>query len=1435
MSGYLRHIELSRQLEKKAKEASENRQRAEDRLQQLHHLVEAAKKADCPVDEAEALLAQANSAVGAKDYKLALEKTREGEDKARAAFVQHTEKVLDSSEAVLHLLRQTELDTSEFSALLSSARDALEKGDFEAGLETAKRGWTKLEKTLHEHLSESFSSVQNRVLAAQALEKDTSTAEDLLAQARGALDASDYKEALNQTQEALGLLGRELDFEVEREEKVVKELLQAGSVLKADVSQVEAYLGKSKSAMEGGDYEKAIHNLTQARQEAERQLKQSIESGKASLEEPLEQAQKLGVDISSLARTAEDAVAVAKEGDYARASELIRQTLHDLDQAKFRLVQDTIASSRPKFLKAKELKVDIKETVEIFNKARTALQGGDHADALYYAQKGNEELDRLVEQASDAQTRMKALREEVHALTKEGEKLPDMDAILRDAQESLSRGDLKAWTAHVDRAEKALRTARADRCEEVLEEVKFMITLADDLGLNPVEERESMQESSQLLRSGDLARALDQAKNVRDGTEARLDGHFQSEIETLRSSLPQGKEPESITEVLLKAETALEVKDYGTARSLIQEAHEHADTVVRDYAASVLEGLQAAQDLVEAHDMSVDGLREATLAAKRAFEGDQVAQVVKVAQELRSVIRNLTQDAFDRVKANVVEARNKGIDITAQKETLKQAKEAVAQGDLLRGLVHLRDGDLSTQESLDLFKKVHDTMGAAAVLVAEGKKKEVNMTRAVELLMRGKSAFEAGQMERGLELARAARAEAEKELSVLNVTDRILSAKEALELAQAIQVDISPWANLLARAKKSLEKDDFREAVELAMEVESQARSGVRNSVHARIARAEGLLEKVQVAAPEIGELQSDLDTIRSLLEARELADAADRSQTALERAQNLANAYENTVRILREAEGLIPELESMSVKVSGPEKLLSKARKALEDGNLNLSRELGDEALSQLEKERGESIGRTIKSFEASVAKAQKDGINTAKAEKLLSQAREQFAAGAYEEALSLAMQSEAVVEKMGLQKEIAQNALENARKQIVALPTEVPYLTRLLSESETTFEAGDYVKSLEAAINATDELARIRENWEEVETAEDEAIKAYRMAESMGLETEQFDLLGEEAKSATGKGDLDGARETYERLATEATSAVSAHLTQLHNQIRNARVLCSLMDCDVDGLDERLSQGLGYLEEDQYTSAHEVLTGAMETVQTILSEAVETEIQETREILERARELGADVSDAEGRLELANAALEEGVFERAVRLTQEASEALKSQKDIHQRFAQVTTEAERLLKTARKFGIAAKKASKILERALKRKKEDPEAALQDAERSLSMVQEALDAFSPALELALEMEPAVAGADHPGTLTVRNTSKALAKDLEVEVLGDFEVRELDVPPSVRGNGEANVPVRLLFQSPGHVPVLVKTRAKRVIDDRAYEWEEVFEVPVTGA
>jgi tetratricopeptide (TPR) repeat protein len=296
-----------------------------------------------------------------------------------------------------------------------------------------------------------------------------------------------------------------------------------------------------------------------------------------------------------------------------------------------------------------------------------------------------------------------------------------------------------------------------------------------------------------------------------------------------------------------------------------------------------------------------------------------------------------------------------------------------------------------------------------------------------------------------------------------------------------------------------------------------------------------------------------------------------------------------------------------------------------------------------------------------------------------------------------------------------------------------------------------------------------------------------------------------------------------------------VSSYLTDLHGQVRNARVLSSLLDCEVEGLEDRLSEGLAYLEEDQFVSAHQVLSGSLVEVQKAMEAKVNEVIGEAEEAINHAADLSAEVDEARGHIAKAREALEARGYENAVQFAQQARESMDSLEDTAKQFVEATGEARTIITTAKKFGINVEAAEDSLDQAMALHESNPVAALENAHRSLEQVQEALDAFTPTLEWHLKAPRAAAGKDVEATLTIQNTSKALAKDLEVEVLGELEVKGLEVPPSVRANDEVALTFTLVFASSGEVPVMVKGKARRLIDEQEYDWEQVFQVKVKSA
>jgi hypothetical protein len=74
--------------------------------------------------------------------------------------------------------------------------------------------------------------------------------------------------------------------------------------------------------------------------------------------------------------------------------------------------------------------------------------------------------------------------------------------------------------------------------------------------------------------------------------------------------------------------------------------------------------------------------------------------------------------------------------------------------------------------------------------------------------------------------------------------------------------------------------------------------------------------------------------------------------------------------------------------------------------------------------------------------------------------------------------------------------------------------------------------------------------------------------------------------------------------------------------------------------------------------------------------------------------------------------------------------------------------------------------------------------------------------------------------------VTIKNTGKALAKDVDVEIEGAFELVEASTVPGLKPGAEESVVLRVIPKRSGDVPVKIKMTSRRQFDGKT----QLFEV-----
>jgi len=134
----------------------------------------------------------------------------------------------------------------------------------------------------------------------------------------------------------------------------------------------------------------------------------------------------------------------------------------------------------------------------------------------------------------------------------------------------------------------------------------------------------------------------------------------------------------------------------------------------------------------------------------------------------------------------------------------------------------------------------------------------------------------------------------------------------------------------------------------------------------------------------------------------------------------------------------------------------------------------------------------------------------------------------------------------------------------------------------------------------------------------------------------------------------------------------------------------------------------------------------------------------------------------------------------------------------------------------------------------ALKLKNVDMDMALSIAEKSLEQANKAMEAFAPILDASLSVKQASLNQWVQGEITLVNKGKALAKDIDIKILGDVEVKEINAIPALKAGGTIAVPIRIKLTSSGSVPLAIKLSGYRLLDEKVYDIEKLESVEVSA-
>ena len=1021
------------------------------RFTSAQSLIVASKNIGKDVRLAEDLLARARGAVENQDFELALTYTKDCLDNISTGLRDEAERSLQEAEALVKLALEIGAEAGRVPGLIERSRYEMDRGEFEKAVDTAKQARLEGEKNLQRSLElraadfhrlvrqaedlgasslgaqEIFRSVESalreqrygdaqallkraqqvlhdaqfqtvlatvarsreKFVTARSVGSDISGALEKLNQARNALQAGRFREALD--------FARQADTDVDRLAGEASELMQRVQAVARGIAEGER-LGLntaiSRQAMEAAKRAMEQRDLDTCRQQVETAAEELARAEYDRAMESIEQAefimsagQRAGADLGPSQRALEEAISAAKRRDYRAAIAHGVASRNAAESAVQKLMAERVRGVKAAmaFMGAESGSVR-----SLHEKAEAALGAKDFEAAFVYI----EEAEKLTE--GKTRDRATTFAKDLRALVELGDGLGGdtrtVAPVLRDVTAAIEKGH---YAGTLSLREGALKATTA-LLEDIFSLVKEKVVEAKSLNLEIAEMRELLKKARMAADTEDFGRALavlqdcdklaDEAMKLHKETYAVIS----TVAALIADAKKKGGEVTGTLETLLEAKRAFEAADYAKAMTLATAAKTETQRTMLLYVAG--QQVKSAREKVElAAEAGVDSphLRALLDEAREAMKAKDYEAALTLGQRAERESVSLLREKVTGLltAAETLLAGGEGAEHAEHEKGLQQARSLLQREDW--GAAVQIAADVRTRlESLK--KRGEEVQGAvrrAEDLVAEVESMNIEVPASRKLLEQAKRAVRAGQPSQAAELAGRCLEEIAKERDA-SIQKTIQRFEDALAQARKSGVNTRSAERVLERAKEELKASRYRQALALAMQSEKETeRASVQQEMASKaISTAERKLSSFKAQAPHVSSLVADA---KRAFEEGDYVLALDLAIRSGDELAKLKEVREDTSEVQRSALHVLEAARAILPDAGPLEKMATEAAAALAGGEVDRGQRIYQQVLDDAVRACGERLRSMVQSAETRLAYAERLGLDQGGARARLAEIR--------------------------------------------------------------------------------------------------------------------------------------------------------------------------------------------------------------------------------------------------------------------------------------------------------------------------------------------------------------------------------------------------------------------------------------------------------------
>ncbi len=1123
-----------------------------------------------------------------------------------------------------------------------------------------------------------------------------------------------------QLAEAVDGLNRTLQTEVPRLTERRDGARRAGLALLATARE----LGVESAALEGtvaADAERppvewadsvgAIERESQGVADSLRdRVRQTIESLRATLES----VRDFGVDpTAGLAQLTEISAQVPSAGP-AELPKLLGEARALTEEPVVGIVAGLLDEVRPKLVEARRLGRDPTEVFSAMNRAREALRLKIFSEALAASEEALERVSALTRELDGARTEAASLQSLLERLAASGFAATPFREPLARALQLLDRVELEPARAILNDTVRRLGTEAFAYFSDALEEHRRLGEIARERGFLPDGFEEGLVKVRRHLEDGEIAEGGELLAELEVQLRTAASPYVARRVEEMEKGFeefPEKSLVEPVRLLLADADVRLRVKeDLPASLESLRKAEREFSAIFAAHASALVEGLEEERRTLEAMGGTGDELQREIDEVQQIFNMGDFVKASRASQEIRTRAHQQmllrSEEAVSHAKLALVELGKMGLDAARFRDAFRSAQELAREHKYAPAYQAAVETEREAVELRREAQEVLDALARTTDLWQSLKQSGVAVDGYREEIAQARQSYQALELRAALSTLTALSERLAKEREGAEARRLLAEAGLLVQDARRLTLPVDPIDARVRAATAASAGAEGAKVLQEAGELHRELVGLVRPVLDEHLRSLDRDLEIAQSAGVEAPQVLEALGDARRRLAAPVPTGVAERLDSARAMLSETRGFLEHAERLRRRAREALGEAELAHVDVTLFRPRVEELDRLLAHREYVRTIETAGGLEREIVQATYHHVSKMLAAFQGTTVRVRGSGVDTTLAENLLKQARTALEEGHALDALQLATRSESELERVELQRQVAEGGLEAIELRLEAARAEgvvsktAPELHR---KARQAFDSHRYPEVLELCIEALDQLGlahaahrRVRESLEAAERQVEEAERfAADASEAVPVLAEARALDQDGSYAAAGER----AREALEKARWSIERKYAGGLSEIRRQLEVGRKAGLLNELDPVVAPLEDAEGSLKIREWEKASEHlekarRAVYGALENALKVRWEALASVYEEPLPLPEPEREARArakeqiDARSGERAFEAAFALLAEESTRASERRRQELgqrTEALKDRIWVGEKLGLDTTPVMELLTEAR------------------------------------------------------------------------------------------------------------------------------------------------------